>query len=409
MAEVIDRESRAPAGETPEVVQRAAGLYELLRGNAVRADRERRMPDETVQGLIDAGIFRVFTPRRYGGYEADLRTHQDVIYHLSRGCPSTGWTTAMMSAVTFITCMLGERAQDEMFGADPDVRFMGLFNPSPIPAERVEGGYRINGVWRFGTGCLLANWAMLCVPQVDEQGNPINALLAWVPISELQIKDDWFVMGMRGTASNTLTGENLFVPEHRTVGMLGPQGAVGSYAHQAHYGEENMLYRVPLGMISSIVFVPCCIGIARAAFDLVLESLPKRSISYGGYPIQNDVASTQMQMAEAASLIDTAELHIRRAADDCWAAARAGGLPSEVARTRVRQDTSYAVRRCKQAVDTLMYVAGASAVAEANFLQQLYRDMTTAALHGIARLDVTLELYGSALCGISPPHASGVY
>lgn len=390
-----------------ELAERATALTGLLRENAVRADRERRLPDETVQALMDAGIFRVWTPRRYGGYEADLVIHQDVIEALSRGCPSTGWTTAMMTTVTWITCLLGEDAQDEIFGADPDARFVGLFNPSPMPAERVEGGYRVSGAWRFGTGCLLSTWAMLCVPLVDEQGNPVNALLAWVPIEELQIKDDWYVLGMRGTASNTLVGSELFVPEHRTLPMLGPDGAVGGYSRNAH--QEAMLYRVPAGMLSSTVFMACCLGIVRTAFDLVLESLPRRGLSYGGYPQQIAVASTQMQMAEAATLMDTAQLHMRRAAADCWAAAEARALPGEVARTRVRQDSSYAVRTCKQALDVLMYVAGASAVADGNYLSQLYRDMSTAALHGITRLDVTLELYGSALCGFSPPHGSSVY
>jgi alkylation response protein AidB-like acyl-CoA dehydrogenase len=390
-----------------ELVDRVAELYPMLREFAPTADRERRMSEECVQAMIDAGVFRVWTPRKYGGYEADLLTHQAVIEGLSRACPSTGWTTAMMTTVTWLTTLLSFEAQDEIF-ADPDARFVGLFNPSPVPAKAVDGGYRITGTWRFGTGCMLSTWAMLCVPQVDDAGNPINALLMWVPISDLKIKDDWFVMGLRGTASNTMyIDEEVFVPEHRVVPMLGPQGAIGSYGHQEKH--DSTLYRVPCGMISSPVFTPCCIGIVKAMYEIVMKSLPGRGLSYGGYPQQIEVASTQMQLAEAKQKIDTATLHIERSAHACWAAGEQGGLQSDELRTRSRHDSSFCVRTCKEAADILMYVCGASAAAEANFMSQLYRDMSTACLHGIARLDVTLELYGSALCGISPPHASGVY
>lgn len=390
-----------------EVVDRAAEIRGVLRENSPLADKERKLPDATVQALYDSGIFRVWTPARYGGYEADMVTHQDLIHELSRGCPSTGWAVAMMTTVTWLTCLLPEEVQDEIFGADPDARFVGLFNPSPVPATKVDGGWEVTGPWRFGTGQQMATWAMLCVPQVDDQGNPVNALLAWVPMDQLSVKDDWHVLGLRGTSSCTMHAENLFVPDRFILPMLGPEGAVGSYVHQE--GKDSTLYRVPCGSISSPVFVNVCIAIARSAMELVLESLPKRGLSYGGYPQQNEVASTHMQVAEAATKIDVAHLLNRRSAEDAWAAGMEGKVQDDVHRTRIRQDTSYAVRQCKEAMDTLMYVCGASAMAEFNYMNQLYRDMSTACLHGIARLDVTLELYGSALCGISPPRASGVY
>lgn len=390
-----------------ELVQRAADIAPVLRANTAQADRDRRLPEESVQALIDAGVFQVWTPERYGGYEADLLTHQDVVYELSRGCPSAGWVVAMATTVTWLTSLLPGDVQDEIFGADPGVRFVGLFNPSPVPARRVDGGWVVNGPWRFGTGSQMADWAMLCCPQVDDAGTPVNALLAWVPMEELSVRDDWHVLGLRGTASNTMDGTDVFVTERRVLPMLGPGGAVGGYTHQE--GKESTLYRVPCGMISSPVFVAVAIGIARTATEIVMEGLPKRSLSYGGYPHQIDVASTHMQLAESATKIDTAMLHVQRGARDAWAAGEAGAIQDDVTRTRVRHDTSYAVRCCKEAMDLLMYVSGASAVSEGTHMNQLYRDMSTACLHGIARLDVTLELYGSALCGISPPRASGVY
>jgi alkylation response protein AidB-like acyl-CoA dehydrogenase len=111
MAEVADEAGAEASAASQQLVERAAELFPVLRGNAVGADRERRPSDEGVEAMIDGGTFRVWTPRRYGGFEADVPTHQGVIEQLARGCPSTGWTTAMMTPTTWLTCLLPEHAQ----------------------------------------------------------------------------------------------------------------------------------------------------------------------------------------------------------------------------------------------------------------------------------------------------------
>ncbi|MBL0116836.1 MAG: hypothetical protein IPP45_16505 [Sphingomonadales bacterium] len=133
-----------------------------------------------------------------------------------------------------------------------------------------------------------------------------------------------------------------------------------------------------------------------------LSILPKRSIPYGPYVEQTKAVSTQIQIAEIANMIDTAELHIRRAAQACDAAAEAGVFPSDEIRARCGLDASFGIRASKEAVDRLMYVCGASSVAKISPLERIYRDVSTGTLHGVARVDATLELLGSVLCGQGP-------
>lgn len=383
------------------LVERAAALVPMLKERAARVDADRRLDDDVVEAMVRAGLFRVWVPRRYGGHQSSISTHFKMITTLAHGCSSTAWTMAMMTTTSWLACHLPRKGQDEIFGADPDARFVGLFTPVERPAQRVDGGYLISGSRPWATGCLHATWAEIMVPVADEAGQIVNSMWCFVPMKDVQIQDTWHTMGMRGTGSHTITVQDLFVPDHRTINMMGPEGVMEGFSLNENI-EEEIIYRTPLAMISRECFVGSCIGTAEAALAYVLSILPRRSISYGPHVEQVKAPSTQWQIAEIANMIDTARMHAERAAADCDAAAEAGRFPNNEIRARCGHDCTFAIRTAKEAVDRLMYVSGASAVAKGNPLERMYRDISTGTLHGIARVDATTEMLGSVLCGQGP-------
>jgi len=294
--------------------------------------------------------------------------------------------------------MLPARAQDEIFGADPDARLAGIVIPGPDPATVVEGGYRVSGRWGFASGILHASWAVVPAVIMGDDGQPVDIKLLFVPIRDVTVDDTWHVLGMRGTGSNTIVANDLFVPEHRTYGLLGPSGALNGVTRTEH--QDETLYRTPLGMMVGMIVLGPLLGIARATFDHVLEKLPKRPIAYSSYTKSSAAISTQLAIAEARTRLDMATMLAHRAADDCDAAGLAGGGPhSAVVGTRARNDAAFAARELKGVVEMLVRLAGASSVAEQDLMSRLYRDMSTASLHGVLQPATTLEMYGAALCG----------
>ncbi len=385
---------------THPLVHRAEDLRDLLKADAAQADKDRRLPDSTVEAMINADLYKVWVPKRYGGHEADIRTHVDMTAAISRGCASAGWVLAMQTAVSWMACWMNEQGQDDVYKNNPDARFVGLFTPCSVPAIQVEGGLVISGAWPYATGCLWSDWAEVMVPLIDGEGNFLDALWCFVPMSELTIEDTWYCMGMKGTGSNTLHATDLFVPEHRVVSMLGPKGVLAGVQNSPYTDEA--LYRIPLSMAGTICTTGSVIGAAQAALDYVVERAPKRSISYSKYLIQAESPVTQMQVGEAATMIDGALLHAHRAADDAWAAGVSGEWPDTRRRARARYDCSYAMRQSKLAVDLLASISGASGFAEGSELERIYRDVGVATLHGVFRPDITAELYGSILLGQTP-------
>ncbi|MET9255624.1 acyl-CoA dehydrogenase family protein [Streptomyces sp. NPDC003717] len=378
-----------------ELVARAGALVPLLRRNAARTEEGRRLPEENVEALTEAGLFRLTVPRRFGGHETDLRTFLRVGSELARGCGSTAWVATLVNVSNWVVGLLPEQAQRDVWGTDPDARCCGVLAPSAT-SRKVPGGQVVTGRWGFASGSLHAQWASLGCPIVDEEGRQVDQGAALVPMADLSIEDTWYVAGMRGTGSNTLVADEVFVPDHRIMSVTRAVQGVYPTEHT-----DEALYRSALVPVLALVLAGPQVGLAKAGLDLVTESLAKgRGISYTFYEKSAEAPSTQIQLAEAAQLIDTAELHMLRAADDIDAWAREGAPMPFLSRARARMDTGYVARRSREALDLLLSVQGAGSFAEASPLQRVWRDQETGSRHAVINPGISTELYGRALLGV---------
>ncbi|MFJ5775199.1 acyl-CoA dehydrogenase family protein [Streptomyces sp. NPDC093094] len=381
--------------EDEALIARAAALVPLLRENAARTEQGRRVVEENIEALAEAGLFRLTVPRRLGGHETNLRTFLRVVSELARGCGSTAWVTTLINVSNWTVGLLPEQAQKEVWGNGPDARTCGVLAPSAT-SRAVDGGQVVTGRWGFASGSLHSQWAALGFPIVDATGRQVDQGMALIPLSELTVEDTWFVAGMRGTGSNTLVADEVFVPDHRIMSVT--RAVQGVYRTEF---KDEALYRSALVPMLALVLAGPQVGLAKAGLDVVSGSLAKgKGISYTFYEQAKDSPSTQIQLAEAAQLIDTAELHLLRAADsiDSWAAE--GEQMPLLERARSRMDTGYVARRAREALDVLLSVQGAGSFAEGSPLQRIWRDQETGSRHAVINPAISTELYGRALLGI---------
>jgi Acyl-CoA dehydrogenase, N-terminal domain len=124
---------------TADFVARAVALQPLLARNARTADVERRIPDENIAALAEAGLLSLGVPRRFGGGEAPIRTQLEVSAALGRACGSTAWVAQIINAAGVVTGMFSDRAQQDVWGAKPTVRVVGSMAPTK-DVVRVDGG-----------------------------------------------------------------------------------------------------------------------------------------------------------------------------------------------------------------------------------------------------------------------------
>lgn len=385
----------APPLDRGDVADRARSLHALIRSAADDAERDRRIPHESLAALRDAGLLRLAVPRRFGGAELPVSTLLETTATIAEADGATGWVLSLAGVSDWIVGLFPDRAQHEVFDDDPDVIVCGVVAPTAT-AVGVPGGARMTGRWSWASGSLHASWALLGVPVVDGDGVQVDQGLALVPLSDLRVEDTWFVAGMRGTGSNTLIADDVFVPHHRVLSVS--RAIAGEYATE--HGEEA-LYRAPFVSVLAAVLAAPVLGIARAALATVLASLDTgKGISYTFYEHAIDSGSTQSAVAEAASRIDSAALHLARAGGDIDASAMSGTPMDAVHRARVRMDVGAVAQYCREAMDLLMSVQGAGAFAESNPLQRMWRDLNVATRHAIVNPLIAGEVYGRALLGV---------
>jgi len=372
----------------------ATELLPLIRRNAARAEAERRIPEDVVDALRDAGFFRLMQPARHGGFEATFETKLAVMRELGRGDGATAWVTSLMSGAAWFAGMCSDDIQDEIWDADPDARVAGVPAPSGSVVP-VDGGYRLSGRWGYCSGSWHAQWLILGAVKAGHDDEPG---LAFLPASQVSIEDTWFVAGMRGTGSNTVTANDVFIPSRRfmSTNLLMSGQLVTSASRPA-------IYRVPFTTAAPIDLVGPQLGLADAAWEFVRDRLDGKAITGTIYKRAADATTTQLAMADAAHRIDLAEmlaLEVVRAVDRAGTTAAA---PTPLERARLKMFTAQSVVHAREAIRILMTVHGTGSFAESDPLQRIWRDSEVVSRHATTNPAVAAEVYGRALLGLSEP------
>jgi alkylation response protein AidB-like acyl-CoA dehydrogenase len=385
------RSATTPSAE--ELVARIRELQPLLAKNSAQGEKDRRVVEESIQALTEAGVFRIAQPARYGGYQTSMRTMLDVSSAVAEADGGTAWVVTLCNVCAWMVGTFPERAQDDVWAGTPDAKVSGVLAPT-AESVRVEGGFRVTGRWYYNSGSWHAGWAILGIPVVDEAGETVDQGLALIPRTDLDLEETWFVAGMSSSGSNCLIATDVFVPDHRIVSV--PPAIEGRYATEH---TDETFYQSAFVPLLALVLAGPQLGLGRKALEIVRAKAATKAVSYTFYVTQADSVAFQLQIAEAAMMIDTAHLHAYRAADDIDRAAASGEYLDVLLRTRVRADTGWVLDHITKAIDMLLFAHGAGSFAEANPLQRIWRDSAVAARHAVTLPAVNYEVYGKALLG----------
>ncbi|MDM0004752.1 acyl-CoA dehydrogenase family protein [Variovorax sp. J22G73] len=376
-----------------EIIERATRLVPLIREHAAKTSEDRQVAPAVMQAIEQAGLFKLLVPKRYGGLGTNLRTLMETVAEVGRGDGSTSWAVALLNVCTWFATTYSQRAQDEVFGQNPNAKCCGIFTPGS-KAERVEGGYRVSGRWAYASGSFAADWGTLGMFLPNQEGG-FTPALGLIPASAWTIEDTWFVTGMKGSGSNTIVVVDHFVPDHRIQTFADLMEARFATPHQDTEPLANMVF-VP---VAALVLVGAQLGLGRAMMDLTLERLPNKPVAYTTYAQSKNSPTHQLAVASADTKIDLAYLLMQRACADIDGAAARGEVMSLLQRGRVRNDTGHIFALVKEAFDILMTANGAGAFAEPNIMNKLWRDSEIAGRHAYVTTEVGKEAYGRLLLG----------
>jgi 3-hydroxy-9,10-secoandrosta-1,3,5(10)-triene-9,17-dione monooxygenase len=358
-----------------EILDAVRELVPRIRARAEDGERACRIPETTVKELQEAGFFRLLLPRAHGGLAAPPAVHFTAVLELAGACGSTGWVASVFGIHLWHVALFDRRAQHEVW-ADPTALVCSSYAPSGT-ARAVDGGYELGGRWQFSSGSDHAGWAILggLVPRGDGAPPAMRAFL--LPRADYRVDPHWDTVGLRGTGSNDIAVEDVFVPAHRTVEV----GVPAEHIFPGWQLNPEPLYRIPFpAMFTTAVAAPS-VGIAEAAYQDHCAAVRTRIAE--GTPRRGDTDPTGwLRISRGSSDIDAARRQLLGNIEELTAHAERGERPSPALRARTRRDQVLATERAVQAVDLLMAYAGGNAMRSGSgVLQRAWRDVHTARGH----------------------------
>ncbi|MFD3659543.1 3-hydroxy-9,10-secoandrosta-1,3,5(10)-triene-9,17-dione monooxygenase oxygenase subunit [Streptomyces sp. NPDC058659] len=366
-----------------------------LRERAAEAEALRRVPDASIKEIEDTGFFQLLQPQAFGGRAADPLDFYTAVKEIAKACGSTGWVASVVGVHPWHVALFDPRAQQEVWGEDPKTRIASSYAPTG-KATAVDDGFRLSGRWHFSSGCDHVQWALLGCLVPDAEGNPVDMRTFLIPRSDYRVDDVWDTVGLRGSGSNDVVVEDVFVPDHRALSF----GPVTALKVPGHALNQEPLYRLPYAGVFTTTITTPIVGIAEGAYDSYTEATRQRfRVSYGQKVAEDPFA--QVRIARAASDIDASWLQITRNIGEMYAHAQRGeDLPMEL-RTRTRRDQVLATERCVAAVDLLMENAGGNAMRTGpSPVQRAWRDAHTGRGHAANDPERALVMYGQCALGI---------
>ena len=376
------------------LVARARAMIPQIAACGAEARQARRVSASIIAQIEEAGLFRILQPARCGGYEMKPETYYDVLIALAEGDMSVGWVYGVLGVHPWLMGLLDERAVRDVWGNDDSVRLCSSLMPVG-KAEKVDGGFKLSGHWRFSSGCHYAEWALLGgAVQAGASAAP-DIRLFMVPQAEYRIADAWRVSGLCATGSEDILVDDVFVPEYRTRRMVDNFQCVGAGLAV----NRSPLYRIPFGQIFFRGVSSPAIGALQTTLDAFVGYAAKRSGPAGK---STDDPVAQQICAEVTAAIDEMKLVLRRNMTVLWEFGEQGEVPPLTLRQQFKFQSASVSHRCAELGARLMRATGAAGIYDEQPFGKALADINAARQHIANQFEMVGRNFGASILGSKP-------
>jgi len=352
----------APPAAGPDLRAAAAALAPTLAARAAAHDAEDRFVADNYALLREAGFLEAGVPAELGGGGAGPRDLADALRILGQACGSTALAVSMHTHQVAVPAWRWRHRQ--VAAVEPLLRRVAAERIVLLSsggsdwiagsgrAERVEGGFRITARKVFTSGAAAGD--LLMTGAVLDEDGARSVLHFGVPMKapEVRIEDTWRTLGMRGTGSNDVVIDGLFV-------------AAAAVALKRPAGEWHPLFQI-IATIAFPLIYAVYLGVAESARDIAVGLAEQKPVT----PHLLDLAGrmeTSLRGAQLAHAAMVAEVEKNAPSADSVNAVMIGKALV----------TEHAIR----AVDLAMELAGGAGFYRAAGLERRFRDIQGARFH----------------------------
>ena len=385
-----------PEEKRQALLDAVEGLRNVLETGADEAELSGTLPASTVNAIYESGLFSFKTPRILGGAEADAMTQLDVIEAASRIDPAAGWWL-MIGAGTLsnIGAFASDEAIREIFldGKAPKAAGVAAASGEAIV---VEGGYRVSGRWSFASGIRHSEWVAGGAVVKNQKEDASQQIRLVVPTVQVEIHDNWQVIGLKGTGSCDYSITDVFVPDRFTWPGAEPEPRRG--------GANFRLGRPGMQTTGHCGFA---LGVGRRALDAVTELAQTKRRGYRGtMSLIADRGSFQRFLGESELRLRAARALVLETIEEAWDFASQGVTPPLPLQARMSASATYSTEEAADITSQAFRFGGGTAMYNSNVLQKCLRDINAAAQHNMVS-DRTYENVGQFTLGFASANPMG--
>lgn len=362
------------------IADKARAAAPTLAATDAASSGQGRLTDEAVAALHSIGVLRAFQPRRWGGGEVDPVEYVDAVVEIGRHSASAGWVASVVGVHPWQIALLEEETQAEIWSENPDRMIASSYTPTG-KIERVDGGYQVSGRWSFSSGIEVSDGVVLGgiagTREINGQERPDFTSVVVDP-SDYRVERTWNTAGLRGTGSNDVVVDGVFLPERRGQSHLLYTHGLGTPLPGQELN-DGPLYRLPWAVLFNLIIAAGAVGAAQGFVDSWTDETRGRRTNWG-QPLREE-GLVQNHLAEATWQLDAAKLKLRRAAVELMETAEAGQIPSLEQRAFYRWDVARAANAATDATQELMRSASGRSAFLDHPLQSKFQDVVAASGH----------------------------
>jgi len=381
-------DSLPSSGGAAAIVARVRALAPLVDRHRASFDTERRIPEPLFEAMAEAGLFKLWLPRVFGGLELSPLDFVDVVEAAAELDGTVGWLVGNGGGMSRAGGYLPADVATKWF-ANPRA-FVVASNGALGTATPAAGGYRVTGRWPFGSGIHHASHVMVtCALTAKDASQPPKTIACYFPRADVNIIDNWHVSGLRGTGSCDFEAKDVFVPETQ------------AHPYPEHVPTQpGIVYRLQAFSVFPLTVSVVPLGLARAAISIFTDLAGKKTRFGTNLPLA-ERETIQAMLGRAEADYRAARAHLIDSLRVLMAAVEVGGDRLYEARVAFRLSCAHGAEKCEQAVAAICAAAGSAAIFETGRLERCQRDMLAAAKH-VAMTPNTFVAAGRIRLGLGP-------
>ncbi len=393
-AKLVATANRPVVSSSEEAIAKVRALLPDITAADSVADDERHLPDSIVEKMRETGLFGIVMPKNLGGSELGFADLVRVTVEIGKVSGSAAWIYGVLAGHSWLINLFPEEAQREIM-SDPTTLLGTVFRLGGTVVEEGDGYRLTGGNGRFCSGIDYATWVIIgnAVHKTDGTMEPRFFV---VPKSDIEVVDDWYTMGMRGTGSRSIKIDNAFIPAHRSC-SLADMLAGSTPGARVH---EGAIYRLPFSSLAPFSIIGAPLGVAKGMVDRFAEKIGAKLSDAD--PLQvAEQSATLARIAETGGDVDAAIALVISDAEMVNRAKEPSDI-SEVQRAQIPRNWAWAAQRARHAANRVFEASGGTSIYDGQEMQRVFRDVNSGAQHFAFTWDSAMTGYGRALCGLKP-------